>query len=538
MSAKEDPYQQRQEHLHQHQQHHHHDMVSQRAFHMEDTAPTSAFDTAAAVAVATGFEDGPSGPAGGGGGGGAGVLDPEIMRPGGGAQYAQQSSFFPMSLGQHPQGQYRSLQTPSQLAPHQQPQPQQSIHHPSQRHQQGSIGMSLQTTQSPLPDLENSSSLKENSVQFMANSKHHSPSSSSGRSDDAAAQRETMQILQMAAGMSNSGFEKEQRQQQHQHQRFRMNQFSQFPQSQSQSQLYDPSVSSSANNTDTGMAEFSIQHPHVVRYSSRVRNTSRQVHPSSNGGRRRRIRLGWTKDETENLMQGCKTHGVGNWKKILTDPNLKFNSRTAVDLKDRFRTSFPEEYARLYPNARTHKQKRKRSSSGELVVDSIGSTTTPGGQIVPAHPDSLDPATATLSSDSILSADTGLVKINRKERRSFTADEDEALLKGFEKYGPAWSRIQRDTDFGLMDRRSTDLRDRFRNAFPDKYIAAGYKGRTRKNSSSSSTNQQLQANQSTPRNAQMQQQPSSQDLLGISSTFLQTQPQQPSRYYMSNVNGR
>lgn len=162
--------------------------------------------------------------------------------------------------------------------------------------------------------------------------------------------------------------------------------------------------------------------------------------PVSNSNRigKRRVRLGWTEEETRHLMEGCKRHGVGNWKKILTDPSFEFNCRTAVDLKDRFRTSFPEEYSRLYPNARTHKVKR------------------------PNGPNEM----------------SSLVKINRKERRSFTPEEDDRLLQGFLKHGPAWSKIQRDPALSLGERRSTDLRDRFRNAFPERYTAAGYKGRS------------------------------------------------------------
>ncbi|GMM50205.1 hypothetical protein DASB73_011630 [Starmerella bacillaris] len=166
--------------------------------------------------------------------------------------------------------------------------------------------------------------------------------------------------------------------------------------------------------------------------------THQTVDPAHGRVGKRRVRLGWTEEETRNLMEGCKRFGVGNWKKILTDPSLHFNCRTAVDLKDRFRTSFPEEYSRLYPNARTHKVKR---------------------------------ATTTGSVPS-------LIKVSRKERRAFTADEDERLLQGFLAHGPAWSKIQKDQSLGLGDRRSTDLRDRFRNAFPERYTAAGYKGRS------------------------------------------------------------
>jgi hypothetical protein len=172
--------------------------------------------------------------------------------------------------------------------------------------------------------------------------------------------------------------------------------------------------------------------------------------PPVNMSGKRRVRLGWTKDETSYLMDGCKRHGVGNWKKILTDPRYEFNCRTAVDLKDRFRTSFPEEYSRLYPNAKTHKVKRRTVGSDGLVPE----------------PDFGD-----------VSGSSGLVKINRKERRAFTSEEDARLLEGFLKHGPAWSKIQRDSSLQFFERRSTDLRDRFRNAFPERYTQAGYKGR-------------------------------------------------------------
>lgn len=199
------------------------------------------------------------------------------------------------------------------------------------------------------------------------------------------------------------------------------------------------------------------------RYSAQNNNdnklTSTNNTATSGAASRRRYRLGWTDEETAHLIQGCRDYGVGNWKKILLDPRLKFNNRTAVDLKDRFRTSCPEEYARLYPNARTHKT-RKNSISGE------GSTKT-------------------------------LVKISRKERRAFTLQEDQALLTGFERYGPQWSTIQRDQALGLGSRRSTDLRDRFRNAFPDRYAAAGYKGRcTKKRSATPQAESKVYTNSS------------------------------------------
>ncbi|CAG8649836.1 2253_t:CDS:2 [Rhizophagus irregularis] len=51
---------------------------------------------------------------------------------------------------------------------------------------------------------------------------------------------------------------------------------------------------------------------------------------------RRKARQKWGAAETSLLVEGLYEHGVGNWKKILTDPKYPFREdRTAVDLKDR-----------------------------------------------------------------------------------------------------------------------------------------------------------------------------------------------------------
>lgn len=215
---------------------------------------------------------------------------------------------------------------------------------------------------------------------------------------------------------------------------------------------------------------------------------------------KRRVRLGWTKDETDALLDGCKRHGVGNWKKILTDPTYRFNNRTAVDLKDRFRTSFPEEYSRLYPNAKTHKMRRRAvtgpgapqqqpqqpqqqqqhtipTNGGPMRQEDWSNPQMQGampGNMIDVHR-MRGPNADPTGPDALQ-----LVKINRKERRAFTPAEDARLLEGFHKHGPAWSKIQRDPTLHFTERRSTDLRDRFRNAFPEQYAKAGYKGRSRR----------------------------------------------------------
>jgi Myb-like DNA-binding domain len=105
----------------------------------------------------------------------------------------------------------------------------------------------------------------------------------------------------------------------------------------------------------------------------------------------------------------------------------------------RFRTYFPDAYKVHYPNAKTHLSSRIRASL-------------PDGKSL-------------------------FEKTRSKKRRPFTEEEDRALKAGYEKHGTVWAAIVKDPIFQEQNRRSTDLRDRFRNAFPHLYEAAGYRPR-------------------------------------------------------------
>jgi hypothetical protein len=48
-----------------------------------------------------------------------------------------------------------------------------------------------------------------------------------------------------------------------------------------------------------------------------------------------KTRKKWSEEETADLVKGVSKFGIGSWKKILQHPDYTFNSRTAVDLKDR-----------------------------------------------------------------------------------------------------------------------------------------------------------------------------------------------------------
>ncbi|KAJ7782150.1 hypothetical protein B0H14DRAFT_3585433 [Mycena olivaceomarginata] len=197
-------------------------------------------------------------------------------------------------------------------------------------------------------------------------------------------------------------------------------------------------------------------------------------------------------------------HGVGNWKAILSDPTLEFQGRSPVDLKDRFRTYFPEAYRTHYPNARTQLPPSLAAAAASSSSPPLGtpSSASPSAQ---GHPPSASAsAAASTSSTSIFASPSSAAfpapassKPNRSthpdgtplfplpspahpKRRPFSAAEDSALLAGFRKHGAAWAAIAKDAPvFGLTGRRSMDLRDRFRNAWPGEYEAAGYKARPR-----------------------------------------------------------
>ncbi|KAH9943664.1 hypothetical protein B0H21DRAFT_810316 [Amylocystis lapponica] len=170
--------------------------------------------------------------------------------------------------------------------------------------------------------------------------------------------------------------------------------------------------------------------------SSTERPDDEPTQPQSEKKQRKK----WTMEETQTLVAGCNKWGVGNWKSILNDPEFKFGNRSPVDLKDRFRTYFPDAYRQHYPNAKTHLSSKVRAAL-------------PDGTSI-------------------------FEKTRSKKRRPFTEEEDRALKAGYDKHGTVWATIVKDPVFQEQNRRSTDLRDRFRNAFPDLYQAAGYKPRT------------------------------------------------------------
>ncbi|KAH6697064.1 MYB DNA-binding domain-containing protein [Plectosphaerella plurivora] len=197
----------------------------------------------------------------------------------------------------------------------------------------------------------------------------------------------------------------------------------------------------------------------------------------------------WSEEETKHLLLGVNRHGVGKWTDILADTDFCFNSRTAGDLKDRFRTCCPNELRKKSTDANAAAaydslptppaEPRARARTGLLSEniliedDRIHTTEQPRN----THADS-DAGAKTKKSRAHRKkmedlAELGIhgpfKKSHRRERKPFSEQDDARILEGLAKYGPAWTKIQRDPSLSLTGRQPTDLRDRVRNKYPDVY---------------------------------------------------------------------
>ncbi|KAJ5998898.1 hypothetical protein N7451_006708 [Penicillium sp. IBT 35674x] len=243
--------------------------------------------------------------------------------------------------------------------------------------------------------------------------------------------------------------------------------------------------------------------------------------PKTRGRSRRNVRK-WTEEETNDLLRGVVKCGIGNWTAILAQPELKFNKRTASNLKDRFRAYCPWAYRASDPNEATKALRDKLAN--DLLKSQADASDEPGNIRLPIHshtnvgsapspglgnldtsahkpatlsvpfvkpennvgsgnptPQQSPPPTGTEAPSKSKTSLESLgipepfvsVKSKRRSRRPFTTAEDEALLKGYAVHGFQWTLIQQDKRLNLSHRRATDLRDRFRTKFPHAYRDGG-----------------------------------------------------------------
>jgi len=180
----------------------------------------------------------------------------------------------------------------------------------------------------------------------------------------------------------------------------------------------------------------------------------------------------WTDEETNNLLLGVHKYGAGNWAEILGDKDFKFNKRSGSDLKDRFRTCCPAGWDGEKPQPsklRKSKSIKKSSLIAENIMVNNENVDTQSAKVeAPAHRKS-KAHRKEWEDLAQLGIDRPFQTSLRRKRRPFTDQEDQWILDGFEIHGFAWTKMVKDTRFAFIERTPTDLRDRFRNKFPEKF---------------------------------------------------------------------
>ncbi|KAL6880945.1 hypothetical protein J3F83DRAFT_16863 [Trichoderma novae-zelandiae] len=253
--------------------------------------------------------------------------------------------------------------------------------------------------------------------------------------------------------------------------------------------LFPPIESSAFDDTDAGQSKLL----HELSYSPPGPRLSPEpgqpvAKPRATRKRSSKPRRKWSEEETNHLLRGVDRHGVGKWTSILDDPDFHFNSRSAGDLKDRFRTCCPEEMRVTEVDERIPLARRRQ------IRSQLRQLTSPQTTPEQAAPETLTAEGGTLSTDESAActpcesddlrakksrahrmkvsdlAGLGITgpfrRARRRERTAFSNRDDHEILQGLETYGPSWSKIQRDKRFHLGNRQPTDLRDRVRNKYP------------------------------------------------------------------------
>lgn len=236
---------------------------------------------------------------------------------------------------------------------------------------------------------------------------------------------------------------------------------------------------SSARSPELG-TESALGHDQEgISLANRYGREPREATKATKGRKRKK----WSDEETRDLLLGVSRFGIGKWKRILKCPDYKFVDRTAVDLKDRFRVCCPGEGLKARPSKAKGKEaeiplemQRNTAISTSCVDDAPHIESITEEDTCTRKP---EPTQSIGHSKLVeLGIQTPFAPSTRRPRRGFSVQDDQNLLKGYEKYGAAWRSIRADEHLGFMTRHTTDLRDRFRIRYPDIFVQAGYKGKS------------------------------------------------------------
>ncbi|KAH7358142.1 MYB DNA-binding domain-containing protein [Plectosphaerella cucumerina] len=256
--------------------------------------------------------------------------------------------------------------------------------------------------------------------------------------------------------------------------------------------LFPPISSNEFDDTEQNTARNTVRDyqtsPVEDKPSEAVAAKPQKSTPGKTRKKAMKPRRKWSEEETKHLLLGVNRHGVGKWTDILADPDFSFNSRTAGDLKDRFRTCCPNELRKKSTDANAAAydslptppaEPRARARTGLLSEniliedDHIHITEQPRNNAAESDAGAKTKKSRAHRKKMEDLAELGIhgpfKKSHRRERKPFSEQDDARILEGLAKYGPAWTKIQRDSALSLTGRQPTDLRDRVRNKYPDVY---------------------------------------------------------------------
>ncbi|KAL8727438.1 MAG: hypothetical protein Q9166_006026 [cf. Caloplaca sp. 2 TL-2023] len=206
-----------------------------------------------------------------------------------------------------------------------------------------------------------------------------------------------------------------------------------------------PPITPSANQVerDQRLSEGSLSDPAVAENHKEHGNkpSVKEVQDSTESPKRLylRKRTKWSEEETYSLVQGVDKFGVGKWTKILNHTDFYFSEgRNAIDLKDRFRT--------IMGNVPAQPPKGVSYQQFLGYADGVRNTG------LEHHSQKDEPQ-----------------QPRRKPKHLWSEEEDESLVKGYQKYGFSWKDIATDPTLALMTRTGPQIRDRFRKRFPELY---------------------------------------------------------------------
>ncbi|KAF7156427.1 hypothetical protein CNMCM5623_010097 [Aspergillus felis] len=207
-------------------------------------------------------------------------------------------------------------------------------------------------------------------------------------------------------------------------------------------------ANSSANGTTVDRPEGDSEKSESDKTPTPPTDDAEPLSPKTRGRSRKNLRK-WTEEETTALLRGVVKCGIGNWTAILAQPELKFNKRSASNLKDRydadavsekpranidfcvvrFRVCCPWAYRAADPNEAT-KQLHDTLANALLRAEAEGSDGTAGKILLPQpRPTNSEPHT---------SNGGPMANVNESASTGSSSEADIKTSKSRSKYGPSF----------------------------------------------------------------------------------------------------